>query len=119
MAKLQGSGLVSEKQLRTDIENLKKQLHEQKSTFKGHEDQMKLLQVRIWIKTYLFLDKLAELQALQRQNFERPNEPPPAYPKTPAQSSTARKSSVKPRIIKNPFIPEAQTKVCTILWMYE
>uniref|UniRef100_A0A914EB19 non-specific serine/threonine protein kinase n=1 Tax=Acrobeloides nanus TaxID=290746 RepID=A0A914EB19_9BILA len=103
-AKLHGSSLITEKQLLTDIENLKKQLQEQKSTFKGHEDQMKLLQT-----------KLSDLQALQRQNFERPNEPPPAYPKSSTSTNAITKNG-KPRIIKNPFIPEEQqTKVCTIL----
>uniref|UniRef100_A0AC34R2R0 Uncharacterized protein n=1 Tax=Panagrolaimus sp. JU765 TaxID=591449 RepID=A0AC34R2R0_9BILA len=86
-----------EKQLRAEIEKLKQQVHQQSKTFKGHESQMALLQ------------KLAELQALHTGHV---NEPPPAYP----QSAKGRSSSNKPRIIRNPFTPEAiPSKACNIL----
>ncbi|KAI6208318.1 Protein kinase domain-containing protein [Aphelenchoides besseyi] len=84
--------LRAEQQLKTEIENLKKQIQEQNNTFRGHQSQMSLLQ-----------QKLNELQQLQRQAIS--NSPPPAY----------SNGKCAPRTLKNPFMPEVKTKVCVIM----
>lgn len=41
------STLAAEQQIKQEIETLKKQIQEQNNTFRGQQDQMKLLQVKI------------------------------------------------------------------------
>ncbi|CAD5209195.1 unnamed protein product [Bursaphelenchus xylophilus] len=85
------SSTRAEVQLKMEIEELKIKLQEQNNTFKDQQDQMALLHT-----------KLTELQQLQKQTSQR-SEPPPAYA-----------PSVKPKTLKNPFLPEAKTRICTI-----
>ena len=71
-----------------EIENLRQQMKEQTTTFKGQQQQMHALQ-----------EKLTELQA--KQAFLRRNEPPPAYDRRSIQY--------------NKLFPENTSKTCCIL----
>jgi uncharacterized coiled-coil protein SlyX len=88
--------LLAEKQLKQEIEELKTQIQEQNNSFKGHQEQMALLQ-----------QKLNELQQLQRRAAAV--EPPPAYAPTSRNKSASEKDKPQ-RTLKNPFMPNAKTR---------
>lgn len=89
---------AAEQRLLTEIEQVKKRLHEQSLTFREHEKQLSILQ-----------KKMAELQILQKMNnFRTPNEPPPAY----GGVATPRPKAA----LRNTFLPNAaKTRICAIM----
>lgn len=94
------SNSTAENRLLSEISRVRKRIDEQTLTFKEHEKQLGILH-----------KKMSELETLQRVSAKvPPNEPPPAYgPSTGCEQS---RLALKRNTF---FLPDAHTKICTIL----